>query len=81
MLGILKVVFAERDPELVRELYRSAIEQIEGSCPKAAKLLEGAEVNALAPAYGAPPQSAWSGSSRSSLPTTRFPVGRRRGII
>ena len=48
VLGILKAVFAERDPELVRELYHLAIEQIGGFCPKAAELLEDAEADALA---------------------------------
>lgn len=48
VLGILKAVFAERDPELVRELYHLAIEQIDGFCPKAAELLEDAEADALA---------------------------------
>ena len=47
VLGILKAVFAERDPELVRELYQLAIGQIEGFCPAAAKLLEKAEADAL----------------------------------
>ena len=48
VLGILKAVFAERDPELVRELYQLAIGQIEGFRPAAAKLLEKAEADALA---------------------------------
>ena len=48
VLGILKAVFAERDPELVRELYHLAIEQIGSFCPKAAELLEDAEADALA---------------------------------
>lgn len=41
--GILKAVFAERDPELVREPYQLATERIEGFCPKAAEVLEEAE--------------------------------------
>ena len=48
VLGILKAVFAERDPELVRELYQLAIGQIEGFCPAAAKLLEKAEADVYA---------------------------------
>ena len=48
ILSILKAVFAERDPELVRELYQLATEQIEGFCPKAAEVLEEAEADALA---------------------------------
>lgn len=48
VLGILKAVFAERDPELVRELYQLATAQIEGFCPKAAEMLEEAEADALA---------------------------------
>ena len=48
VLGILKAVFAERDPELVRELYQLATERIAGFCPKAAELLEEAEADALA---------------------------------
>lgn len=46
--GILKAVFAERDPELVRELYQLATAQIERFCPKAAEVLEEAEADALA---------------------------------
>lgn len=48
VLGILKAVFAERDPELVRELYQLAINRIEGFCPKAAEVFEEAEADALA---------------------------------
>lgn len=48
ILGILKAVLGERDPELVRELYQLATEQIEGFCPKAAEVLEEAEADALA---------------------------------
>ena len=47
--GILEAVFAERDPELVREPCQLAAAQIEGFCPKAAEVLEGAEADA--PAY------------------------------
>ena len=48
VLGILKAVFAERDPGVVRELHHLAIEQIDGFCPKAAELLEDAEADAPA---------------------------------
>lgn len=48
VLGILKAVFAERDPGLVRELYHLAVDEIGGFCPKAAELLEDAEPDALA---------------------------------
>lgn len=48
ILGILKAVFAERDPELVRELYHLAIDEIDKFCPKAAEVLEDAEADALA---------------------------------
>lgn len=42
------------------------------------RAVEGAEVNAPAPAYGgAPPRSTLPGSSRSSRPTAPFPAGRR----
>lgn len=41
-------VFDERDPGLVRELYRPACGEISGFCPKAASLLEEAEADALA---------------------------------
>ena len=37
-LDILKVVFAERDPEFVREPCQLATAQIEGFCPKAAEV-------------------------------------------
>ena len=47
VLDILKVVFVERYPELVRELYQLATSQIEGFCPKAAKVLEEAEADVL----------------------------------
>lgn len=46
--GILKAVFAERDPELAREPCQLATAQIEGFCPKAAEVLEEAEADALA---------------------------------
>ena len=49
MLGILKAVLAERDPELAREPCQLATAQIEGFCPKAAEVLEEAEADA--PAY------------------------------
>ena len=48
VLGILKAVFAERDPGLVREPCQLATEQIDGFCPKAAELLEDAEADAPA---------------------------------
>ena len=48
VFGILKAVFAERDPEIVREPYQLAAERIEGFCPKAAEVLEEAEADALA---------------------------------
>ena len=38
VLGILKAVFAERDPELVREFHRLATARIEGFRPKAAEV-------------------------------------------
>lgn len=47
-LAILHAVFAERDPNLVRELYHLACEEIGLFCPKAARLLEEAEIDALA---------------------------------
>lgn len=57
-----------------------AIEQIEGSCPKAAKVLEEAEADAPKHAYEGAPPSIWPGSSHPSWPTTRFPAGRRRDM-
>ncbi len=39
-------MFAERDPELVRELYQLATEQIEGFCSVAVEVLEEAEADA-----------------------------------
>lgn len=48
VLGILKAVFAERDPELVRKLHRLATARIEGFCPKATEVLEEAEADAPA---------------------------------
>lgn len=47
-LAILCAALAERDPELVRELYHLACEEIAGICPKAAELLEDAAADALA---------------------------------
>ena len=46
VLDVLKTVFAECDPELVRKLRQLAAAQIEGFCPKAAEVLE--EADALA---------------------------------
>lgn len=48
VLSILKAVFAETDPALVRELYHLACGEISRFCPKAAELLEDAECDALA---------------------------------
>ena len=48
VLGILKAVFAERDPDLVRKLHRLATARIEGFCPKATEVLEEAEADAPA---------------------------------
>lgn len=48
VLSLLKTVFDERDPSLVRELYHLACENIAKICPKAAELLEDAEADALA---------------------------------
>lgn len=48
ILAILHAVFAERDPDLVRELYHQACEAIGAFCPKAADVLEEAEADALA---------------------------------
>lgn len=48
VLSILKAVFAERDPALVREPYRLAIDEVGAFCPKAAEILEEAEPDALA---------------------------------
>ena len=48
VLGILKAVFAERDPELVREFHRLATDRIEGFCPKATEVPEEAEAEAPA---------------------------------
>lgn len=47
-LAILHAVFAERDPDLVRELYHLACQEVSGFCPKATGLLEDAEADALA---------------------------------
>ena len=46
--SIMRAVFAESDPALVRELYRLACDEVAGICPKAAELLEDAEPDALA---------------------------------
>ena len=46
--AILHAVSAERDPDPVRELYRPACEEISGICPRASRLLEDAEADALA---------------------------------
>lgn len=48
VLAILHAVFSERDPDLVRELYHIACDEISSICPKAAELLEEAEADALA---------------------------------
>lgn len=44
---IPKAVFAERDPELMREFHRLATDRIEDFCPKAAEAPEDAEADAL----------------------------------
>lgn len=48
VLAILHAVFSERDPDLVRELYHLASDEIASFCGKAAELLEEAEADALA---------------------------------
>lgn len=47
VLGILNAVFAERDPELVRELHQLTTAEIGGFRPKAAEAPEEAEAGAL----------------------------------
>ena len=47
-LGAMKAVFAERDPQLVRASYRQAAERIAQVKPRAGRLLEDAEADALA---------------------------------
>lgn len=59
VLSILKAVFSERDPGLLRELYQLAVGEVERICPKAAQLLEEAEPDALT--YPASPTSTTSG--------------------
>ena len=51
VLGILKAVFAERDPGVVREFHRLATDRIEGFCPKAAEAREDAEADAVLPGF------------------------------
>ena len=46
--SILSAVFRERDPQLVRELYHLACDEVGGICPAAGRLLEDAEPDALA---------------------------------
>lgn len=46
--SILSAVFRERDPQLPRELYRLACDEVGGICPAAGGLLEDAEPDALA---------------------------------
>lgn len=46
-LAILHAVFGERDPDLVRELYHLACDEIARICAKAADLLVEVEVGAL----------------------------------
>ncbi len=48
VLAILRAVFDERDPALVRELYHLACERIVAISPRSAELLEDAEADALA---------------------------------
>ncbi len=48
VLAILHAVFDERDPNLVRELYHLACDEVAGICAKAAELLVEAATDALA---------------------------------
>ncbi|MCI1260368.1 MAG: transposase, partial [Atopobiaceae bacterium] len=43
---VLSAVFAERDPDLVRELYHLAIDEVGTICPATGELLKGAEADA-----------------------------------
>jgi putative transposase len=46
--SIMRAVFAEPDPALVRELYHLACGEVAAICPRAAEILEEAEPDALA---------------------------------
>lgn len=46
--AVMSPIFKEKDPTLVRALYHEAIEQIEAISERAAKVLEEAEIDALA---------------------------------
>lgn len=46
--AVMAPIFKESDPALVRALYHRAVEELEGFAPAAARVLEDAEVDALA---------------------------------
>lgn len=79
---ILKAVFAERDPELVREFHRLATDRIEGFCPKAAEAPEDAEADAVLPGFPlrAPRRAAHHQRAGSRRQRAQAPQPRRAGL-
>ncbi len=82
VLGILKAVFAERDPELVREFHRLATDRIEGFCPKAAEAPEDAEADAVLPGFPlrAPRRAVHQQRAGSRRQRAQAPQPRRAGL-
>lgn len=82
VLGILKAVFAERDPGVVREFHRLATDRIEGFCPKAAEAPEDAEADAVLPGFPlrAPRRAAHQQRAGSRRQRAQAPRPRRAGL-
>lgn len=82
VLGILNAVFAERDPELVRELHQLTTAEIEGFRPKAAEAPEDAEADAVLPGFPlrAPRRAAHQQRAGSRRQRAQAPRPRRAGL-
>lgn len=79
---IPKAVFAERDPELMREFHRLATDRIEGFCPKAAEAPEDAEADAVLPGFPlrAPRRAVHQQRAGSRRQRAQAPQPRRAGL-
>lgn len=80
MAGIAALVFCAKDPNQVRAMYHLACEMLGGCCPKAARVLEEAEPDALA--YLDFPNSHWKRLRTNNVQErTNGETRRRSGVV